>query len=322
VQKIRVFLNQNASQSTEQDWKALIRNCLFRSELEFITPPCFEQFEQEIERATRDQIDVIISVGGDGTIHSLVQKLADKNISFLVLPAGTANDLARSLGTLRMHIQDALVSVRRGKPKAIDLIDVNGQLMATNGGIGIVADCALRANELRRTVPGFRKLMSMAKEQIYGLILGSKILLEGFVYYNIRVDSDGFSGEVRTAMILVNNQPHIAATFPVAPNTKHDDGTFNVLIFLHQKPSELISAVYRIRKGIHPENDPLILSFESKRLQIESVDDKTLNFIGDGELLSSSKRFDVGIRPKALLVFAEVVEKRQRYDYSNAAERS
>jgi diacylglycerol kinase (ATP) len=321
VQKIRVFLNQQASQGAERDWKKLIRERLFRSDLEFVSPTSHQAFLEEIDRATRDQIDVIVSVGGDGTIHELIQKLADQKITFLVLPAGTANDFARSLGVQKMRISDLLSIVREGVPKEIDLIELNGKLMATNGGIGVVAQIANRVNHLRRTVPGFKKLMTYGKQETYGILLASKILFEGCDYFDLNVKCDQFNGTIRTPLLMINNQPLIAANYPVAPLTKHDDGTFNVTIFLHQKTADFVASVYRIRQGISPENDPMILSFETTAITFESVDGKTLSFMGDGELLSSSSRFEVGIRPKALRVFTEMVKQIHLSNFSGTGEK-
>lgn len=321
MQKIRVFLNQQASQGVERDWQKLIRERLFRSEIEFVNPQNHADFLGEIDRATRDHIDVIVSVGGDGTIHALIQKLAHKDISFLVLPAGTANDFARSLGVQSMRMHDVLSVVREGTPKNIDLVNVNGTLMATNGGVGIVAEIASRVNHFRRVLPGFRKAMTYAKQETYGLMLASKILLEGCTYHHLRVESNPFTGEIRTPLLLINNQPLIAANYPVAPHTSHDDGTFNVTIFLHQKTADFIASVLRIRSGVPPENDPLILSFETSSIVFESIDDKELDFMGDGELLSTSRRFEVSLHPKALRAFAGTVEQIHLSNYQKTGEK-
>lgn len=322
MQKIRVFLNEHASQGAERDWKKLIRERLFRSDLEFIAPETHEDFLKEIDRATRDQIDVIVSVGGDGTIHALIQKLADKNICFLVLPAGTANDFARSLGVQSMQLDEVLSVVREGTAKLIDLVEINGALMATNGGIGFIADVATRVNHFRRTIPGFRKAMQYAKQETYVAVLIATIVFNSIEYFQIKVTCDQFQGVIRTPLLMVNNQPMIAASFPVAPKTKHNDGTFNVTIFLHQKTSDLLASVARIRRGISPENDPLILSFETTAVTFEALDGKNLQFIGDGELLSTAERFDISIRPKALNVFAETVDQIHLSDFSGKGDKA
>ncbi|RYZ60746.1 MAG: hypothetical protein EOP09_20780, partial [Proteobacteria bacterium] len=253
-----------------------------------------------------------------GTIHGLLQKLAGKNSSFLVLPAGTANDFARALGVHKMRISDALAVVREGKPKVIDLVEVNGILMATIGGVGILANVAGEVNGYRKSIPGFRKLMTLAKQEIYGIMLGAKILTKGCEFHDIRVTCEEYQGVIRTPLLLVNNQPYLAAKYPVAPNTRHDDGTFNVTIFMHQKTADFVTSTMRIRQGVSPENDPMILSFETKSVVFEVLSGRKLDFFGDGEILSSSDRFEVGIRPKALRVFAEMPQTPQAWNLTKA----
>lgn len=310
-----MFLNQQASQSAERDWKKLIHERLFRSDLEFINPPNHEAFLEEIDRAARDQIDVIVSVGGDGTIHSLIQRLVHKDIPFLVVPAGTANDLANSIGVGSMRVHEILSTVREGHAKQIDLIDINGVLMATNGGIGFVAQIAAKVNTFRQRVPGFREVMKIAKQEIYSAVILSTILRNQFLSYNLKVSCAQFEGEIKSPLFMINNQPQIAGTFPVAPNTVHDDGKFNVTIFLHTKITEFVTSILRIRSGVSPENDPQILSFETDAITVESLDGRTLEFMGDGERLVSSTRFDISVRPKSIKIFTEMVEPIKHPDH-------
>ncbi len=72
MQKVRVFLNTRASQGQSRDWQSLIQRQLFRSELDFVSPRDENALKAEIDRATADKVDVIVSVGGDGTFHTLI----------------------------------------------------------------------------------------------------------------------------------------------------------------------------------------------------------------------------------------------------------
>ena len=49
--------------------------------------------------------DAVISVGGDGTIHEIVNGIAGRDIAIGIIPAGSGNDLARTLGISRDHGQ-------------------------------------------------------------------------------------------------------------------------------------------------------------------------------------------------------------------------
>jgi diacylglycerol kinase (ATP) len=305
MQKVRVFLNTRASQGQSRDWQSLIRSQLFRSELDFISPRDENELRAEIRRATADKVDVIVSVGGDGTFHTLIQQLAEQESRFLVLPAGTANDLARELG-IHDRIKEALEFVRLDEWKAIDLITVNGTHMATNGGIGIIGDVAESINQWRRSIPGFQALMSNIGHPMYTLILGLKLLGSPQKKYRIRLKSAEFSGELESPLLMINNQPSVAGSFRIAPDTRNDDGKFNVSVFTHHHLCQLLTGIYRVRQHIPPANDPRMLSFETDHLSIELLDapDQKMAFYGDGELLTSARSLEIGIRPQSLRVYS------------------
>ncbi len=305
MQKIRVFLNRKASQASSIEWEKLIRSQLFRSEIDFVSPQSSSELHAAIQQAVIDKIDVVISVGGDGTFHTLIQELADKPIRFLVLPAGTANDLARELG-LNRRLHRSLEAVRRDEWKSIDLITVNGRYMASNGGIGLVSDVANHINELRDRFPVFKNMMAGLKHQVYGLMVGFELLAHKQEKMRLRIQSDGFDQVLDTPLLMVNNQPVIAGNFHIAPETKNADGTFNVTIFTHKHFADLVAAIYRVRCQIPPHNDPHVISFETNKLRIERLDEpqNPLTFIGDGEVLASSQVIEIGIKPSILKVFA------------------
>lgn len=305
MQKVRVFLNSRASQGHSRDWQSLIRRQLFRSELDFISPNNEMELRAEIERATADKVDIIISVGGDGTFHTLIQHLADQKTRFLVLPAGTANDLARELG-IDHRVQDALEFVRLDEWKLIDLISVNGINMATNGGIGIIGDVAESINQWRRRIPGFQALMSNIGHPVYSLILGMKLLASPQKKFRLRLSSPDFEGELESPLLMINNQPSVAGSFKIAPDTRNDDGRFNVSVFTHHHLCQFLASIYRVRQHIPPANDPRMLSFETDHLEVELLGNpqQELAFYGDGERLISARRLVIGIKPRSLRVYS------------------
>jgi diacylglycerol kinase family enzyme len=321
MQKVRVFLNTRASQGQSRDWQSLIRSQLFRSELDFIAPRDEQELRAEIRRATEDKVDVIVSVGGDGTFHTLIQQLAEQESRFLVLPAGTANDLARELG-IHNRIKEALEFVRLDEWKAIDLITVNGTHMATNGGIGIIGDVAESINQWRRSIPGFQALMSNIGHPMYTLILGLKLLGSPQKKYRIRLTSEAFNGELESPLLMINNQPSVAGSFRIAPDTRNDDGKFNVSIFTHHHLCQLLTGIYRVRQHIPPTNDPRMLSFETDHLSIELLDapDQKMAFYGDGELLTSARRLEIGIKPQSLRVYSHQLSCLNAFESSRQME--
>ncbi len=303
MHRVRVFLNGAASSSRSQDWRGEIQKPLFRSRVEFVTSGSREEFEGELRRAAEDNVDAVISVGGDGTFNTVLQGLATSKTSFLVVPAGTANDLARELG-ISKRLKRAVECIRRNEVSDIDLLSINGRYMATNGGIGIVSDVALHINGWRNQIPGFRSLMTGLHHHVYSLGLAGHLLTHSYRYYHVRVESKEFTGDVKTPLLFVNNQPYIAGSFPVAPETNNSDGTFNVTIFVHPTWTEFMTAVVRVQQHLPLDHDKNVISFETAKVTLLSLDESTeLSFFGDGEELSKARELEVKIHPKALRVF-------------------
>ena len=98
MQNISVYLNQRASHTSFKYWKNSIDKSLFRSDITYRTPKDLEELRLNLLADIEGKKDAIVSVGGDGTVNTLIQSLAGKDIGLLVMPGGTANDLATALG--------------------------------------------------------------------------------------------------------------------------------------------------------------------------------------------------------------------------------
>ena len=166
MQEIAVYLNSRAGKADAGVWEKEILRCLFRSSVTFRRPDSIDELRDNLEFDIKRRVDSIISVGGDGTANTLIQKLAGENIGLLVIPGGTANDLAAELGT-KHSIRHALSQIRARQTKKIDLISVNGQLMATNGGIGFGGRVANQINEMRKKIPLFKTFMKYSGRSVY-----------------------------------------------------------------------------------------------------------------------------------------------------------
>ncbi len=298
-------MNGAASHSRDFDWRGELSRMLFRSEVDFLSPKNLIELFDECRKAASEKIDVVISVGGDGTFHTLLQHLAHSETVFLVVPAGTANDLANELG-ISKKLKKAVECIRRDSYKTIDLIKVNDRLMATNGGIGLVGEVAHCINQWRKSIPGFRGLMNKSRHHVYTGVLSSRLIANRINYYDLQLtDSEGKKREVRSPLLLINNQAKLGGSFSVAPSTRNDDGQFNVLLFTHENRMDLLNAILKVKRGVSVESDKNVQSFETKSLKICGFDDaKPLRFFGDGEEIAITSELNISIRPRALRVFA------------------
>lgn len=89
-----------------------------------------------VDRALGEGAELIILGGGDGTISSLVDRMVGKDVRLGVLPLGTANSFARSLG-IPLDIDGAVDAIVDGAPRRIDLGMIGDDYFANAAAIGL-----------------------------------------------------------------------------------------------------------------------------------------------------------------------------------------
>lgn len=303
MQNISVYLNQKASNGN-QDWQARINNALFRSHIEYPVTNSIDELHKSLDLDVENKVDAVLSVGGDGTVHSIIQKLAGTEVGLLVVPGGTANDFAQVMGS-SSNIKKISQAIRLNTRKKIDLININGTFMATNGGLGFAAEVAFEINELRKKFPNFKKIMKFSGKNIYSLFIAKKLLKKEITNYKFKITSKEFNEIVKSPLILINNQPMLAGSFKVAPNTNHQDGTFNIMILKHENRFELIKCLLKILNGNFPQDDKNLITFETQEVQIDLLGGLLdLAFFGDGEIFKKASSWSIKCQPEALAVFS------------------
>ena len=303
MQNISVYLNQKASNGS-RDWQGMINNALFRSHIEYPVSNTISELHENLDRDLENKVDAILSVGGDGTVHSIIQKLAGTDVGLLVVPGGTANDFARVIGS-STNIKKITQTIRLNTRRKIDLININGTFMATNGGLGFAAEVANEINELRKSHPNFKKLMKFSGKNIYSLFIAKKMLKREITSYKFKIASAEYNEIVMAPLILINNQPVLAGSFEVAPNTNHQDGTFNIMILKHENRLELINCLLNILNGNFPHDDKNLVTFETQEAKIDLLEGaEHLSFFGDGEVFKQASSWEIKCLPGALSVFS------------------
>lgn len=312
MNEISIYLNPRAGQGANDYWQKSIERGLFRSSLLFRTPANIDELRENLKADIERQVHAVVSVGGDGTVNTLIQDLAHTNVGLLAIPGGTANDLAGELGT-KGNIRRVIQMIRLGELKRIDLIKINGRYMATNGGLGMGAEVARSINDMRVRFSTFKKFMQLGGKSIYSMFVARELLGPRLNRYHLRVESEPMNWEGHTPILLINNQPYIAGRLPVAPGTSNEDGKFNVTIFTHQSRTKLLSCFYKLLQSEHID-DPEMITFETDRARVTHLGDgKKLTFFGDGELFNSestSQVFEIESAKLALNVYTRSAEQR------------
>jgi diacylglycerol kinase family enzyme len=263
-----------------------------------------------VKRDRDSKTDCIFSIGGDGTCHTIAQHLVNSQTKLMVLAGGTANDFADEIGTCGALKKLAYI-FHAQSTKKVDLINVNGKYLMSNGGIGIAQEVAALVNQYRKNSDLFQSFLKASGKHAYQAVFAKHLLSSPFKLNKVFLESPDLpvlNKQFVSPLILINNQPKLGGSFHVAPETKNTDGKFNVTIFTHDNRFDFIRTALVFMTGGLAEDDKKIIRFETDSLKMMSVSDSPLTFFGDGETWEPTMELDISVIPQAIEVFSSVDE--------------
>lgn len=167
-------------------------------------------------RDHRGSVDCVILGGGDGTLNAAAAGILDAGLPFGVLPLGTANDFARSIG-IPTDLSAAAKVIATGMSRPIDVGDVNGHPYFNVASIGLSADLA---QTLTRDVKRRFGRLSYA-------VSAAKVLFRARPFHATLIWDDTHV-TVRTMQIAVGNGRFYGGGNIVAPDARIDDGQLDL----------------------------------------------------------------------------------------------
>ncbi len=212
-----------------------------------------EPMTASVARAGEEGYDLVIVGGGDGTVSEVAEGLVGKETPLGILPLGTFNNIAHSLG-IPLDPALALSLIARGRPRAIDVGLANGAPFFEAAGVGLDASLFPMGEEIKGG--RFRKLVDAAFHFLR--------------YQNAKVTVvlDGQERETVTSMVVVANGPYYGAGFTVAPSAMTDDGLFTVVTFECTKFELARHFILTSQNREHLE--PCTLFYQAREVEIRS----------------------------------------------------
>jgi diacylglycerol kinase (ATP) len=168
--------------------------------------------------AVEQHRDVVIAVGGDGTINEIIQALAGSETALGVLPGGTANVWAREVG-IPLDIIGAREVLVHGQTRCIDLGRANERYFLLMTGIGLDGEVtqAVEKKPLKR-------LGALAY-----LLIGAWLGL-GYPSFRAFLQTDGRVVKVNALQIIIGNTQLYAGAVKYTWQAKCDDGLLDICI--------------------------------------------------------------------------------------------
>jgi diacylglycerol kinase (ATP) len=305
---VYAVINELAPGARATDWPARIGAAL-GTEVVPLRVWDFASAYQAARAAALAGAELIVAVGGDGTVNACAGALRGSRAHLAVVPAGTANDLARILAQ-RAPLAQAAEALAGFSARAVDTISVSGVDVCTAGGVGWVADVADTANRWRRGGAVRRRLVSWLGPLVYTLACLAVILRLRRRQGRYRVSYVDADSGVRSTLVedagavLVTNGTGIGGSFHLAPDARADDGRFELVVLPRVSRLGHLRLVLAARRG-RLLGQPGVRCVRARAARI--VCEGAEPFLGDGELLRRERVFDLWVRPGALRVWAPPV---------------
>lgn len=215
--------------------------------------------------------DLVVAAGGDGTVNEVVNGLAEleERPQLAVVPVGTTNDFARAIGIPRDNILTAVDAILAGEARAIDIGRVNGHYFVNIAGGG-------RLTELTYEVPS--KLKTVLGQLAY--YLKGIEMLPSIRPAEVEIEYDGklFKGEIMLFLVSLTNS--VGGFEKLAPDSKLNDGMFDLLILKKANLADFIRVASLALRGEHISDSNIIYT-TANRVKVTSAQKMQLNLDGE-----------------------------------------
>jgi diacylglycerol kinase (ATP) len=237
--------------------------------------------------AALDGVDLVVAVGGDGTVRGCAEGLAGTGVPLAVVPHGSANLLARTLripGHPRAALAVALDST--SVDRTIDLAVADGVPFTAMAGMGL--DAAVVAGTKMKHRLGWAAYA----------ISGAAHLALAPTRFTIRLD-DGSSIEREARSVVVGNSGLLPGGFSLLPDARLDDGVLDVGVLAPCGPFGWTRLATRVLTHSHHQ-DRMLERFQARKVEITTQ--APLPREVDGELVTAGQSLTVTVQPSALTV--------------------
>ncbi|HMD92899.1 MAG TPA: diacylglycerol kinase family protein [Trebonia sp.] len=229
---------------------------------------------------------LVVAVGGDGTVRSCAEGLAGTGVPLGIMPLGTANLLARTLGIPALPRTALAVALGSREDRRIDLATADGAPFTAMAGMGLDA-AVVGATRLKHRLGWLAYAMS-----------GAVHLTDPATRFTIRMD-DGPAVEREAKCVVVGNSGLLPGGFNLLPEARVDDGLLDVGVLA---PHGLVGwARVATRVLTHSQRrDRQLERFQARTVEITAHAELPREV--DGEVVEPASKLTVAVRPGALTV--------------------
>ena len=283
--KYLTIINPNSGTSRKTSIPELAYNILSEngSELYFVYTNEQGHVAQIIDDVAGQGFDVVIGVGGDGTINEVADAVRPTDMTMGIIPMGSGNGLARSLD-IPMDPEAALEVIRKGYIKRIDCCEANGVPFFVTFGVGFDAQVTASYDQ-----KSFRGPLSYVLSTVDQFIKHKSSLY--------RLHLNGEMIEQKAFLVTCANADQYGNNAIIAPEAELDDGLFDVVVIRNMSLLKAPQvAINLFTKNINESASIDIYRTDHLIIEREEADYAQV----DGELLELGRRIEISIQKQQL----------------------
>jgi diacylglycerol kinase (ATP) len=240
-----------------------------------------------LAQAIEAGVDGVVVVGGDGALHDVLDLVAGTHLLFGLVPAGTGNDTARSLGITTKDVDAAVDVIVAGHVRTIDLVRTGTTDVATVIASGFDSKVNERANAMTWPRGNMRYNLAIVAE------------LRSFEPLPFALTLDGSTIEREAMLVAVGNGPSFGGGLRICEGAVMDDGLLDVVVINPVSKAKLLRVFPQLYRGTHVR----LPEFERHLVREVTLSSPGIVAYGDGERLGPLP-LTAAVRPGALHVFA------------------
>jgi diacylglycerol kinase (ATP) len=240
---------------------------------------CIETIKDKIKSAAAGRV---VAVGGDGTVKLVAECILNSDIAMGILPAGSANGLAKELG-IPVNPLPALQLLLVNDTRFIHVIRVNGQLCIH------LSDAGFNASVVKLFESGHIRGMA-------GYVRAAWKVLWRHSVMRVQMTIDGREITRDAPMIVIANATRYGSGAVINPAGRLDDDVFEVVVVRKISFAEIFKMVFT-HAAYNPEKTAL---YQGKELLVTTQ--KSVHFQIDGEYQGKIDRIEARLLPGALKI--------------------
>ena len=223
-----------------------------------ISPSSVHETRAQVRAALNSgEVTKVLSVGGDGLFHLLLQLAIEFKVPLALTPGGTGNDFFRTLGWFESELADYLEHLISTEPSLVDVGVVDGEYFGAVLSSGFDAVVNERANRMKWPTGPAKYNVAIALE------------LPKFRAIEFKILADEKVLEVEAMLIAIGNGSSYGGGMKVCPDADLHDGLLDIMILHPVSKLEFIKVFPTVYTGTHIEHSQVEI-IRAKAIRIES----------------------------------------------------